>query len=225
MPRVDGFELARRIRADARFDKTPLVLLTSFFDRTHHGDVREQGFAGYLSKPLRESRLLECLRTVLGAAGSEQPSPAPALPAARPAVVNEMTLSMTKIRRRPRVLLAEDNAVNCKVAVRLLEKLQCVVDVAKHGGFAIEAVANAEYDFVLMDCQMPEVDGFEATRRLRQAEAGTGRHLPIIALTANAMPGDAERCRAAGMDDHLAKPIRADDLQRMIAKWSAVRAK
>jgi CheY-like chemotaxis protein len=107
----------------------------------------------------------------------------------------------------------------------LLEKLQCVVDVAKHGGFAIEAVANAEYDFVLMDCQMPEVDGFEATRRLRQAEAGTGRHLPIIALTANAMPGDAERCRAAGMDDHLAKPIRADDLQRMIAKWSAVRAK
>jgi CheY-like chemotaxis protein len=123
------------------------------------------------------------------------------------------------------VLLAEDNAINCKVAVKLLEKFQCTVDVARHGGFAIEAVARAEYDLVLMDCQMPEVDGFEATRRLRQAELGTGRHLPIIALTANVMQGDAERCLAAGMDDHLPKPIKSEDLQRMIAKWTATRAK
>ncbi len=221
MPDSDGFDFARAVKQDPVLAGTPLVLLSSVVDRVQYGDVRGHGFAGYLTKPLRESRLLECLNMVLGANHSGQVVPGAALPSQKPkALITNETLSETRMRRRMRVLLAEDNLVNCKVAVHMLEKLDCTVDVVEHGGFALDAVARAEYAFVLMDCQMPEVDGFEATRRLRESELGTGRHLPVIALTANAMPGDAQRCLVAGMDDYVSKPFKMDDLKRIIAEWA-----
>ena len=124
-------------------------------------------------------------------------------------------------RRGLRVLLVEDNAVNRKVAGALLDKLGCAVETAEHGGIALQRLAAQAFDVVLMDCQMPDVDGLEATRRLRAGEAGeAARRLPVIAMTANAMTGDREQCLAAGMDDYLAKPVRRDELARMLARWS-----
>jgi PAS domain S-box-containing protein len=122
-------------------------------------------------------------------------------------------------RARPRVLLAEDNVVNRRVAIRMLERLGCTVDVAIDGGSALSAVAASDYALILMDCHMPELDGLEATRELRRIEAGTQRHVPIVALTANAMGGDRQRCIAAGMDDYLSKPIEMAELERTIVRW------
>src|SRR5439155_10050314 len=127
------------------------------------------------------------------------------------------TLLEARHRARARVLLAEDNFVNQRVAIKMLESLGCEVEVAQNGQKAVEAVAAAHYDVVLMDCQMPELDGFEATRAIRGSEAdmaagGEPRHVPIIAMTANAMAGDRERCIEAGMDGYLTKPVRLDDL-------------
>ena len=118
-----------------------------------------------------------------------------------------------------RVLVAEDNVINQKVAVRLLEKLGCRIDVAANGQEAVTMLAQFAYDVVLMDCQMPEMDGFAATAAIRQRESSTGRHVPIIAMTANAMQGDREDCLAAGMDDYVSKPVTFESLVSMLQKW------
>jgi two-component system, sensor histidine kinase len=122
-------------------------------------------------------------------------------------------------QRRPGVLLAEDNVVNQKVAVRILEKLGCRVDVAANGFEALEALAQRTYDIVFMDCQMPEMDGYAATQALRMREAQTGGHLPVIAMTANAMPSDREQCLAIGMDDYMTKPVKPEALSVLLQKW------
>jgi CheY-like chemotaxis protein len=120
-----------------------------------------------------------------------------------------------------RVLVVEDNVINQKVVVRLLEKLGCRIDVAANGQEAVSMLTQLAYALVFMDCQMPEMDGFAATAVIRQREARSGQHIPIIAMTANAMQGDRERCLAAGMDDYVSKPVKYDELVAMLRKWSS----
>jgi CheY-like chemotaxis protein len=123
---------------------------------------------------------------------------------------------------RARVLVVEDNVVNQKVAARMLEKLGCRVDVVANGHEAIEAVTRIAYHCIFMDCQMPEMDGYEATTVIRRREALSGAHVPIIAMTANAMESDRERCLAAGMDDYVSKPVEPDELRRALRQWIQV---
>ena len=206
MPKMDGLELARRIKADDALASMPLILLTSFGQRGEAQGAWEAGFAAYLTKPVRHSRLLECLRNVLGAArgGGEAPSE----------IVTEHSLAEAR-RRRARVLIVEDNVVNQRVALRMLEKLGYRAQCVANGLEAVDAHASMPYDLILMDCQMPDMDGFEATREIRRREAGK-RHTPIIAMTAYAMRGDRERCLEAGMDGYIAKPVRGRELAQAV---------
>jgi PAS domain S-box-containing protein len=199
MPDCDGAELGRIVIADATLKETRLVLLTSSGQRGDSHLFADIGFAGYLLKPVAQSDLTDCLMLVLGnTAESWHLKSQP--------IVTRHALRAQRHRAPKRVLLAEDNLVNQKVALRMLEKLQCRVEVVADGLATIEAWKKGNFDLILMDCQMPGMDGYEATREIRKLERGE-RHIRIVALTANAMKGDEEKCRAAGMDDYLTKPI------------------
>jgi len=169
--------------------------------------AREAGAALTLSRPLRRSTLYEGLGEVLGVTTK---------PGARPKRKGEPQRDGGKLRAR--VLVAEDNLVNQKVAVRSLEMLGCDAQVADNGALAIEALKQGDFDIVLMDCQMPVLDGFHASARIRELE-GTLKHTPIIAMTANAMQGDRERCLAAGMDDYMPKPVTLTALDATLRHW------
>ncbi len=192
-----GLAVARRIREDPEISACELIVLSSFAG----GEDRQAAKrlqAAFLSKPLRQSQLYNSLLRRF--------TPAEALAAvhrARQQQVGEPARSLAGVR----VLVVEDNPINQRMAVRMLEKHNAVTEVADNGAAALEILGQKAFDLVLMDCQMPELDGFEATRRIRRGEAGTGDRLPIIAMTANAMKGDRERCLAAGMDDYVAKPV------------------
>ena len=209
MPGMDGLELARAITADTTLATTKLVLLTSVGQRGESDAAQQAGFAAYLTKPVRQSHLYDCLLTVLSTPGQLSPVP----------LVTRHRLAEAQAQCRARILVAEDNVVNQKVAVRLLEKLGCRVDVVANGREAVEALAHLHYDVVFMDCQMPEMDGFAATAALRSHEVQSSGHLPIIAMTANAMQGDRERCLAAGMDDYVSKPVKGEDFHMLLQKW------
>jgi CheY-like chemotaxis protein len=195
MPGMDGLTLARGIRD--KNPKLPLVLFSSL-GRKEAGDT-DSLFSGYLAKPLRQSHLFDTLVTILG------DGPSPNAPAA-----TKPRIDATMASRHPlRILLAEDNAVNQKLALRILQQMGYRADLASNGLEALESVARQTYDVVLMDVQMPEMDGLEATRRI----VANGSQRPrIVAMTANAMQGDREMCLAAGMDDYVTKPIRVDQL-------------
>jgi len=215
MPGMDGFELARAIKQDVESRTTTLVLLTSFGQRGHGTTAREAGIAAYLTKPVRQSQLFECLATVMSeASGGADESSAPALNK----IVTRHTIKEAKVQPHKRILVAEDNPVNQKVALRQLEKLGYSVDVVANGKKALEALAAIPYNVVLMDCQMPEMDGYEATAAIRRRE-GSFKHTIIIAMTANAMQGDREKCLAAGMDDYVGKPVKPDELQQALQRW------
>ena len=207
----NGVLLGQEIRRFAGLEKVPMVLLTSLADRKDDLETTGGNFAACLSKPVKHGQLRDALLKAVSGAPSE------AKPAAKPP---EGTLA----DRYPlRFLLAEDNAVNQKVALRLLQQFGYLADVAHNGAEAVAAVSTRPYDVILMDVQMPEMDGLQATRRIREFEQMTGgarmqKHI-IIAMTANAMVGDRERCIAAGMDDYLPKPVRPDALRTMIEKW------
>ena len=207
MPDMDGAETARRIRADTRWHGIPLVLLSSTGSRDSRAARPAGGFAAALVKPVRQSQLFDTLITVL-AAGEACPD----LGAV------EKVESATRVEPLGlRILLAEDNLTNQKLALRLLGKWGCRADAVANGMEALDALAQKPYDAVLMDVQMPEMDGLEATAAIRCREAAGGGppavfHIPIIAMTANAMQGDRERCLEAGMDDYVSKPIRPQDL-------------
>jgi signal transduction histidine kinase/DNA-binding response OmpR family regulator/HPt (histidine-containing phosphotransfer) domain-containing protein len=220
MPSMDGLQLAAAIKADPALKATPLVILTSLGERGHAAAAKAAGVAGYLAKPVREGHLKICLANVL-TQGSMADVVAPGLERPKRRLVTRHTLNEGLPGDRNRILLAEDNEVNQRVAVRMLEKLGFRVDVAANGREALEALAAMRYDLVLMDCQMPEMDGFEATRSLRIKEGG-GRMTPIVAMTANAMEGDRERCLEAGMDGYLPKPVRAADLAAAVGQWLTV---
>ena len=203
MPQMDGLALAARLRAVA--PAMPLVLFSSL-GRREAGDT-EGYFAAYQVKPLHQSQLFDTLMTLL-AAGSAQPKAATAK--VKPAMDPGMAA-----RHPLRILLAEDNVVNQKLALRLLSQMGYRADLASNGIEAIECIERQTYDVVLMDVQMPEMDGLEASRRI--TARWKARERPrIVAMTANAMQGDREECLAAGMDDYLTKPIRVDELVAML---------
>ena len=214
MPSMDGLQLARAIKDDRLIAGTKLVLLTSSGLRGDAEKARQSGLAAYLVKPVRQALLQDCLTNVLSRPVSQPGSSEPK--AAEPApIITQHSLKETRSALRAHVLVAEDNLSNQKVVVRMLEKLGYKADVVCNGREAVEAVGRFSYAAVLMDCQMPEMDGLEATREIRRREAagsGTARRMPIIALTANAMQSDRERCLQAGMDDFVTKPIRREVL-------------
>ncbi|MCP9469726.1 MAG: response regulator [Nitrospira sp.] len=214
MPGMDGMELARCIKADERINATRLVLLTSLGRRGDAKRAQEVGFAAYLTKPIRRSQLLDCLKLVLAGGGSGDASPE-GVPTG---IITSHVVSEVRASLRGHVLLVEDNPVNQKVAVKMLEKLGCRVDVAGNGKEAVEAMERIRYALVFMDCQMPEMDGFEATRIIRERE-GTAHHTPIIAMTANAMAEDRKQCLKAGMDDFVSKPVTAQALIAVLNRW------
>jgi two-component system, sensor histidine kinase and response regulator len=208
MPDIDGITLARTIKADPLLAPVPLVLLTPLGQRASRvGDLCEV-FAGCLTKPMRQSLLYECLVAVQE----------------RPWMTQSGTSTSameTHLQLGAKVLVVEDNLDNQKVLVRMLERYGCQVDVAGNGREAVHAAGQIAYDCLFMDCQMPDIDGYTATAMIRQREIQIGQHVPIIALTASAMPGDRERCLAAGMDDYLSKPAKAQDLVTMLRKWTS----
>ncbi len=215
LPGMDGWTLANQIKADPAIESVKLVLLTSLAQRGDAQVARASGFDAYLTKPIRQAQLHDCLSLVLGGArtsdGATDSSTAP--------LITRHTTSEAQARTRGRVLVAEDNVVNQKVVTKLLEREGCRVDVVANGREAVEAVARLPYALVFMDWQMPEMDGFDATREIRRREARGVKHTPIIAMTANALHGDRERCLAAGMDDYVAKPVRREDLAAVLARW------
>jgi len=217
MPDMDGYELARIITADPTIAGVKLVMLTSAGQRGHGKVAREAGIAAYLTKPLRQSQLFDGLAKVL----SKWPD---SVASARPAVPSLVTRHTLAEEALPspniRILLAEDNIVNQKVALRQLQKLGYRADVVADGREALEALARTAYDIVLMDCQMPEMDGYEATAEIRQRE-GNAKHTTIIAMTAHALDGERDKCLAAGMDDYLSKPVKTEELQKMLKRWIA----
>jgi CheY-like chemotaxis protein/HPt (histidine-containing phosphotransfer) domain-containing protein len=248
MPGKDGLELARELRAHPAAADLPLVLLTSLVQRGHAEQAKQAGITAYLPKPVRHDQLQQCLRTVLGfrSAPSGLREETDETAVASVSFITRHTLPEGQPRLR--ILVAEDNLINQKLAVRMVERLGYQADVVENGSQAIEALRRTSYAAVLMDCQMPGVDGYEATRRIREWEEShrspvTGQslqepptspdfspvtndkspmtrdHIPIIAVTANAMQGDRERCLAAGMDDYLAKPVKSLELDAVLRRW------
>ncbi|NOS76537.1 MAG: response regulator [Nitrospira sp.] len=214
MPGMDGLELARRIKAEPQISHTRLILLTSLGRRGDAKAAQDAGIAAYLTKPVRQSQLYACLSLVLA-----DPSAAVSDTAHTPApIITRHSLSEVQAQSRGRILVAEDNSINQKVAVKMIEKLGYRVDVAGNGREAVEALERISYALVFMDCQMPEMDGFEATTAIRRRE-GSGRRTPIIAMTANAMQEDHDRCLTAGMDDFVSKPVNAKHLQEILHRW------
>ena len=212
MPGMDGAELGRLIKEDDEIKATRLVMLTSLGKRGDAERLAGVGFSGYLPKPIRPALLRKCLALVMGreeASGSDRD------------LITRHTVAETA-RRRLRVLVAEDNATNSIIAIKMIEKLGHVAEAVGNGREAVESLQRMPYDVVLMDCQMPVMDGFEATRVIR----GPGSRvrnpkIPIIALTAHALKGDRELCLQAGMDDYLSKPVNPRDLAAALDRWSA----
>ena len=217
MPGMDGIQLAKLIRQEPRWSALRLILLSTRDDHDSDSDSA-QWFAAMLTKPLRRSQIFACVTRVMSMQpGAAMPAPPPGSASAVPALPGRAA--------GPKILLVEDNPVNREVAVGMLESLGCTADAAENGWMALKAMNTATYDAVLMDCQMPVMDGLAATGEIRRREQTSGAaRVPIIALTANAMEGDRERCLAAGMDDFLSKPFTQQQLATLLRRWLALRA-
>src|SRR4028118_1740851 len=215
MPEMDGLELARKIKADPSISPTNLVMLTSSGFRGEAREAEDTGIDAYLTKPVKQSQLFDAIAMVMGAPAEKALAPE----GKERKLVTRHGLQEAKDRSRIRILVAEDNQINQKVAVRMLEKLGYRADVAANGLEALEALSRIPYAAILMDVQMPEMDGYEATAEIRRREKGEARSTPIIAMTANAMQGDREKALEAGMDDYVPKPVKPDELEAALERW------
>ncbi len=212
MPGMNGAELCRVIKSDNTLSETLLIMMTSLAERGDAAKLDQLGFSGYLTKPLRQSQIHDGLALVLGRAPRSDAASSAGL-------VTRHTITESK-KRRVRILLAEDNVTNQLVTTTILGKLGYRADVVANGLEVIEALTRIPYDLVLMDCQMPELNGFEATRRIRGDGSGClNPNVPIIAMTAGAMKGDREQCLEAGMNDYMAKPVQPQAIADMMALW------
>ncbi len=215
MPEIDGIELARRIKADPALAAVAVIFVSSAGPSGEFKQLlRGLDYAGWLMKPVPESSLYDALSRMLEPAAAS----AAAAQARAPGERSRAGALKLPIGRRLRVLLAEDNPINQKVAVRQVRKLGLDIDAVANGREAVEAVSRLPYDIILMDCQMPEMDGYEATREIRRREQRAGgRRTLIVAMTAHALPGDREQCLAAGMDGYVSKPVKLAALEQELA--------
>jgi len=211
MPDMDGFAVAEQIRNRYKRQGIKVILLTSASRPSDVARCRELGISDYLSKPIKQSELFDAIVTAMTERGQKPERYESAL-----AFIQASEHSL-------RVLLAEDNPVNQTLAMRILERLGHKVQVVNNGKEALGRAQGEEFDVILMDVQMPEMDGLEATAAIRDAEAGTGKHVPIVAMTAHAMKGDREKCLSAGMDGYLSKPIRIDELKQAMSEIDKTR--
>jgi CheY-like chemotaxis protein/HPt (histidine-containing phosphotransfer) domain-containing protein len=208
LPGMDALELARTIRVRGEISKVRLVMLTR--RQVDIRNARDAGIDACLAKPVRQTVLYECLVNVMAGQSQE--------PAAQPVAREPASAAPAKIRGN--ILLVEDNLINQQVALGILQIQGYNVTVVNNGREALDAHSQGDFDLILMDCHMPEMDGFEATREIRGRERTfTGKRVPIVALTANAMAQDREECLNAGMDDHLSKPFSMQTLQDMLDRW------
>ena len=218
---MEGLQLAHSMRRDPGLIRTPVIMLTATEKRGQGEMAVQTGFAAYMTKPAKRAAILDAIASALEAAAAlSEEIRRPLEPEPHePAQVEPKEEAAA--RAGTLLLLVEDNVNNQIMAMRQLEKLGCAVHIVSNGLQAVKALAyNPErYALVFMDCQMPEMDGFEASREIRKAEVTSGRHIPIIAMTANAMSGDRERCLAAGMDDYMAKPISRHVLREALDRW------
>jgi PAS domain S-box-containing protein len=207
MPGMDGEQTARAIKSDPSVKEAKILILTSMGHRGDAGRLEALGCSGYLLKPVKQQMLFDAVVAVLGQEGDKSPG-----------LITRHTLSEQR-KFGSRILLAEDNPINQKLAVVLLQKAGYSVDAVENGVQALEKVQSNQYNVVLMDVQMPEMDGLEATQKIRTWEKETGKHIPIIAMTAHAMQGDRERCLEAGMDDYVTKPLEPKVFFSALDRW------
>ena len=220
MPEENGFDLAKKVKAIDYLKSVPFVILTSVGMRGDGKICKDIGIEGYLTKPIRKRELKQGIRLVLALPKTSEPG-------AEPPLVTRHTIA-EQFRKKYEILLAEDYPTNQKVALRHLQTAGYQVDLAENGQQAVEAYQSKPYDLILMDVQMPQMDGYEATRQIRNLEresskkdknANKGKRIPIIALTAHAVKGDKDKCIQAGMDDYIAKPIKREELLDRVGKW------
>jgi len=209
MPNTNGMDLSKEILSDRAISQTNLILLTAFDGPGLGIQAVDLGFKAYLTKPVRQSQMLECIVNVLSGGHAID----------RSATDAKLAIRESKAMREEVILIAEDYAINQQVAQLYLDELGFASYVVANGAAAVEAVATNKYALVLMDCQMPEMDGYAATAAIRDAEKASGGHTPIVAMTAHAMGGDRERCLAAGMDDYLSKPVEPEELRKVLGRW------
>jgi two-component system sensor histidine kinase/response regulator len=204
MPNMDGATLGKKIKEDTDLCKTILMLLTSQGKRGDAKRMEEIGFAAYLTKPVKSAQLRDCLALAIG-------SKSPVSGTSSRSIITRHSVVEAK-KHKIRILLAEDNFTNQKVALHILDKIGYRAEAVANGQDVLSALERNSYDLILMDVQMPELDGFETTMAIRRKEKETGQHIPIIAMTAHAMKGDRERCMEAGMDDYISKPVQPKEV-------------